>query len=95
MIEKISGVYGPKAIDKLNTKKGHPSPRGETATDGVEFSSFSVEMAKASAELKKIPEVREDLVNDLKRRIAGGTYSPDMKKVAHSLIAAGLMKLEE
>ena len=85
MIDKISGVYGPKAIDKLNGKKGHPSPRGETPTDGVEFSSFAVEMAKASAEL----------VKDLKGQIAGGTYAPDMKKVANSLIAAGLMKLEE
>ena len=52
-------------------------------------------MAKASAELKKIPDVREDLVKDLKGQIAGGTYAPDMKKVANSLIAAGLMKLEE
>ncbi len=95
MIDKISGVYGPKAIDKLNGKKTHPSPRGEAPADGVEFSSFAVEMAKASAELKKIPDVREDLVKDLKGRIAGGTYAPDMKKVANSLIAAGLMKLEE
>ncbi len=95
MIDKISGVYGPKAIDKVNVKKGYSSPKEEKITDGVEFSSFAVEMAKASGELKKIPEVREDLVNDLKRQISAGTYSPDMKKVAHSLIAAGLMKLEE
>ena len=95
MIDKISVVYGPKAIDKMSGKKGYSSPKEETRTDGVEFSSFSVEMAKAAGELKKIPEVREDLVDDLKRQISGGTYSPDMQKVARSLIAAGLMKLEE
>ncbi len=95
MIEKISGVYGPKAIDKVNGKKGYSSPKEEARTDGVEFSSFAVELAKVSGELKKIPDVREDLVDDLKRQISAGTYSPDMQKVARSLIAAGLMKPEE
>ena len=91
MLDKISGVYGPTAAGKLKSKRDRPSPARDVRGDGAEFSSFAVELAKASAELKKIPDVREQLVDDCKKRIAEGTYSPDLNSVARSLINAGLL----
>lgn len=95
MIDKIPGVYGPGVIDKLKAKKGYKPLREGGKGDGVEFSSFAVALAKVSGELKKVPDVREQLVEDFKRQIAEGTYSPDMNKVAQSLIWAGLLDREE
>jgi hypothetical protein len=40
MIEKIPGVYGPKAVNKINVKKNYLSASGEGGKDGVEFSSL-------------------------------------------------------
>ncbi len=95
MIDKIYGVYGPNTIDKVNAKKGYHPPKEGARGDGVEFSSFAVELAKVSGELKKIPEIREQLVEDFKKQIAEGTYNPDMNKVARSLVNAGLLDREE
>jgi flagellar biosynthesis anti-sigma factor FlgM len=54
-----------------------------------------VELSKVSAELKKIPDVREDLVEGFRKQIQEGTYAPDLEKVARSLIVAGLLNGEE
>ncbi len=95
MIDKISGVYGPGAAGKIKARRGS-APAGRAAGgDDAEFSSFAVELAKVSGELKKIPEVREQLVEDFKRRIAEGTYSPDLNRVARALINAGLLEGED
>ena len=94
MTDKISGVYGPSAMDKVGAKKGYSSPKEGAKGDGVEFSSFAVELGKVSGELKKIPEIREEVVEDFKKQIAEGTYNPDMNKVARSLVSAGLMDRE-
>ena len=72
MIDKIPGVYGPGVMDKLNAKKGYKPSREGGKGDGVEFSSFAVALAKVSGELKKIPDVREQLVQEFKRQIAAG-----------------------
>ncbi|MBL3539469.1 flagellar biosynthesis anti-sigma factor FlgM [Aminivibrio sp.] len=95
MIEKIPGVYGPKAVNETNIKKNRQSVSGEGGRDGVEFSSFAVELSKVSAELKKIPDVREDLVEGFRKQIQEGTYAPDLEKIARSLIVAGLLNEEE
>lgn len=95
MIEKIPGVYGPKPVSKVNMKKSRPQAAGRGGGDGVEFSSFAVELSKVSAEMKKIPEVREELVEGFKKQIQSGTYAPDLEKVARSLIVAGLLDRED
>ena len=61
MIDKISGVYGARTIGKVEAKKGGRLPNGEGRADGVELSSFAVTLAKVSGELKKLPDVREQL----------------------------------
>jgi negative regulator of flagellin synthesis FlgM len=94
MIDKIHGIYGPSPVGKVNGKK-HSGRSASEETDGVEFSSFAKELAKARVELKKIPDVRLDKVEDFKKQIQDGQYRPDMNKVAECLIRAGLLDKEE
>ena len=95
MIEKIPGVYGPKPVNKINVKKSRLQGAGQEGRDGVELSSFAVELSKISAEMKKVPDVREELVEGFKKQIQQGTYAPDLQKVARSLIVAGLLDRED
>ena len=95
MIDKISGVYGASAINKVTARKGRNETSSSTASDGIEFSGFAKELAKASQEIRKLPDVREELVEDFRRRIQSETYSPDPEKVARSLIVAGILDQEE
>ena len=96
MIEKINGLAG---IGSVNDVKKHRDAGfgfdGETSADGLAVSAFAREMANISLELSKIPDVREDRVKDLKRRIEEGTYEPNLQALAGRLIWAGINKIED
>ncbi len=91
MIDKISGVYGATPVSKINVKKGRSETASPKASDGVEFSGFAKELAKVAQELKKVPDVRENIVEGFRKQIQEGAYAPDPDKVARSLIIAGLL----
>ena len=95
LIDKISGVYGATPVNKINVKKGRSETASAQASDGVEFSGFAKELAKAAQELKKLPDVRENVVEGFRKQIQEGTYAPDPDKVARSLIVAGLLNSGE
>ena len=69
MIDKISGVYGATPVNKINVKKGRGETASAQASDGVEFSGFAKELAKAAQELKKLPDVRENVVEGFRKQI--------------------------
>ncbi len=97
MIEKINELYGTQAASKVGRKKPYGSD-GDGVTqkeDAVNVSSFAKEMATVFAEMKKIPEVREDKSEDLRKQIAQGTYNPDMNLLAQRLVWAGILNSEE
>ena len=60
-------------------------------TDEADFSSFSVELARIDAELKNVPDVREDVVAAYREQVEAGTYVPQLDQVARSLIVAGML----
>ncbi|MDR1884774.1 MAG: flagellar biosynthesis anti-sigma factor FlgM [Synergistaceae bacterium] len=96
MIDKINEVSGVGGIGPVKQKRGAAWDGEEfsVATDGLAVSPFAREMANISSELSKIPDVREDLVNDLKSRIEGGVYEPDLTALANRLLWAGINKTE-
>jgi len=91
MIEKIRGVYEVQPVDKVRQQKAEAKGRKDDA-DGVEVSPFAKELAAASAEMKKIPDVRQEKVEQIKKEIEGGTYSPDLREVARRLFLAGILR---
>ncbi|MBQ7150997.1 MAG: flagellar biosynthesis anti-sigma factor FlgM [Synergistaceae bacterium] len=92
MIGRISGQYN---LDALNNKKSRRSVsyNGNTGTesDNAKFSSFGTLLAKAGAEMKNIPDIREDITAKFKSQVENGTYNPPLNKVAGALLSAGIL----
>ena len=94
MIDRIQRVYGNQPIERSAPKKRSEGVQGGSS-DAVSVSSFARELAQATGELKKLPEVRQDRVEDLRRQVESGTYQPDLKAVAARLVWAGILKPED
>jgi hypothetical protein len=95
VIDKIAGVYGAGAVAKAKAKKGYGVGGARSEGDEASFSSFAVELARVSGELKSVPEVRQDLTDDLKKKLEAGEYRPPLEKVAYNLFLAGILDVEE
>jgi negative regulator of flagellin synthesis FlgM len=97
MIEKINDVSGVGSVGGVKHRKGAGlGAEGDSPwSDGLAVSQFAREMASISFELGKIPEVREDRVQDLKRQIEEGKYAPDLRALAGRLLWAGINKIED
>ena len=94
MIEKIAGQHGVDALARARAKRWYAGDvRSEV--DEASFSSFSVELARISGELRSVPEVRQDLVDDFKKKLEKGEYRPPLEKIAHKLFLAGILNVEE
>lgn len=96
MIEKINDLQGVSKVNGAKSRRwsSYGAEEATAAQDGLAVSPFAREMAAISAEMNKIPEVREDKVADLKNRIENGTYRPNLDAVAARLVWAGINKIE-
>ncbi len=70
--------------DKAATSSG--AEAAAAAADRVELSGKSREMAKAAEALAATPEVREQKVAEIRRRIDNHEYQVDADKVAQKMI---------
>ena len=96
MIEKVNEVSGVMMPSSVKNKKGPFFEQDmNSAHDALAVSDFAREMASISAEMKKVPEVRNDRVEDLRKQIEEGTYQPDLKLVAERLVWAGITRRED
>jgi anti-sigma28 factor (negative regulator of flagellin synthesis) len=97
MIEKINDVSGIGAVGGVKPRRGAGGGWDEQANggDGLAVSAFAREMANISFELSRVPEVREDRIDDLRKRIDEGAYNPDLKALAGRLVWAGINKIED
>ena len=94
MIEKIAGRYDVAAAVKAKAKNSYTGGVSGSS-DEANFSSFAVELARVSGELKSIQEVRQDLVDDFKKKVERSEYHPPLEKIAHKLFLAGILNNEE
>ena len=94
MIEKIAGQYGVDSAVGAKAKKWYPGCV-KNDTDEANFSTFAVELARVAGELKSIPEVRQGIVDDFKKKVENGEYNPPLDKIAHNLFLAGILNKEE
>ena len=94
MIGRISGQYGVDALSGKKSRKSVYSDGLSAGSDEASFSPFAVELARIDAELKNVPDVREDVVSRLKDQVDSGTYVPPLDKVAHTLVMAGMLNAE-
>jgi flagellar biosynthesis anti-sigma factor FlgM len=96
MIDRIQGLYGVQSTIKAAPGKSRASGVQEGGEgDAVSVSSLARDLASITGELKKSPEVREGLVEDIRGRIASGAYEPDLRDVAGRLVWAGILRESE
>ncbi|MBQ4468743.1 MAG: flagellar biosynthesis anti-sigma factor FlgM [Synergistaceae bacterium] len=97
MIGRISGQYNLDAVSKKKSRQNVSytgSFMAESDSDNANISAFGSLLAKVNAEMKNIPEVREDVVADFRGKIESGTYNPPLDKLANTLIIAGILDIE-
>ncbi|MDR1916707.1 MAG: flagellar biosynthesis anti-sigma factor FlgM [Synergistaceae bacterium] len=97
MIEKINDPSGVGSLGNVKPRRGtsYDLEDAIAGKDDLAVSPFAREMANISLELTKVPDVREDRVEDLKRQIEEGSYNPDLKVLAARLLWAGINKTED
>ena len=96
MIGRISGQYSAEALNRKKSRLNVSYNSGSfNETDNANISSFGSLLAKATAEMKNIPDVRADVVADFKSRIESGTYNPPLDKLANVLYMAGMLEAAE
>ena len=94
MIGKVSRPYGPGAAGKNRAKKGYSTDGPSGGSDRADFSPFAVELARIGAELKNVPDVRQDVVDRLQAQVAADEYVPQLEHVARSLVLSGFLDLQ-
>ncbi|RKO66899.1 flagellar biosynthesis anti-sigma factor FlgM [Desulfofundulus salinus] len=82
---QVMNVYQKRLEIEENKKNG--SPKHSPPADSVEISDRARELQLYRSHLKKLPEVRDELVESVKKRLAEGTYFIDGERVA-----AGIME---
>lgn len=90
-VSDTSGVNLIKAYTsriKQQGKGAHRTEAGEDKKgDTVELSAEARELQTFKNELRRLSEVREELVNSLKEKLRDGSYRPDAEKIADGMIA--------
>ncbi|MGB9804402.1 flagellar biosynthesis anti-sigma factor FlgM [Desulfofundulus sp.] len=81
---QVMDVYRKRLKIEENSKNG--SPKHSSPADSVEISDRAQELQLYRAHLKKFPEVRDELVQSVRKRLAEGTYLIDRKKVAEGIM---------
>lgn len=89
---KVSGTGGIEAVKAYTAqlKKDKTESKDKAGqrvlADSLEISSKGKKIQYYKEILDKMPEIREELVASLKKRIQDGTYQPDSEKIADGII---------
>lgn len=80
-VNKAMQIYNKTKSEKVNNTKEVKKPKDE-----LQLSDKAKEYQIAMKAFKKLPEVREDLVNTLKDEINQGKYNVSGKEIADKII---------
>lgn len=89
---RAAGAYGPRAArtgETTNADRGANRADGSAnagRADGVEVSEQARSVQRAEAAVRSAPDVREELVADLRSHVQDGSYEPKDEQVARRLI---------
>jgi len=82
-IQRIEQVRAVRAAQANAPAQASGSVGG---TDQAQFSNRGIELAKARTALSGVPDVREDLVAELRGQIQAGTYQVPVEALAGKLL---------
>ncbi len=88
--EKIQKSDQASRTEKLRqiekAKQEYKTPASSSSSTNTEISATAKDAAKAHAVAASTPDVREDRVAELKRKIAEGSYKIDSDAIAEKMI---------
>ncbi|QEK11305.1 flagellar biosynthesis anti-sigma factor FlgM [Crassaminicella thermophila] len=78
-IQKILGAYN------KNIKGSNKLEKPKMQKDKIEISESAKEFQIALNAYKKLPEVRKEKVEEIKKQIASGNYNPSAEEIVNSM----------
>ena len=75
---RVEGAKAPQSLEES-------SPAKSSGSSKVEVSDSAKQMSELSKLVREAPDVRSDVVNDIKSRIEAGTYEVNLDKLAEKL----------
>ena len=79
---QIAQTYGPQGTPDAGAKAKKAGGRA----DGTSLSTAAQELLKARRAVQDAPDVRTDLVAELRRQVQAGTYQVDARAIARRLL---------
>jgi negative regulator of flagellin synthesis FlgM len=78
------------ASRKLSSGATQPPSKGDSKGDKVELSDQAKQIQAATRLINAMPDVREDLVAQIREKISSGTYRIDPGKIAAAMLKEAL-----
>ena len=79
---QIGQTYGPQGT----AESGAKAKKAGARTDGTSLSAAAQELLKARRAVQEAPDVRADLVEELRRQVQAGTYKVDAREIARRIL---------
>ncbi len=86
-ISKIQATYGVYGSSKVNGVNGPASVTRTMGTDKVNLTKTAGDFKLALGAAMEAPDVREDLVNNIKTQMDNGTYDYDVDALVDKLLS--------
>jgi negative regulator of flagellin synthesis FlgM len=83
---KINNIQAGKINQYYKQLQQKQTEKNKTQNDSTQISAKAKEIMTARAELKEMPQVREEKVAALKDKVQSGNYQVDSKKLAAKIL---------
>jgi negative regulator of flagellin synthesis FlgM len=95
--QKLPPTQHPSSVKPVQTVRKPPAankikPRTAPTGDRVEISAKAREIQTAKDMIRKLPDMDEEKVAEIKARIKAGTYKVNSRAAASKMIAESLLK---
>ncbi|MCQ2749313.1 MAG: flagellar biosynthesis anti-sigma factor FlgM [Clostridia bacterium] len=85
-VNKINATYGVYNTSKVNKTSAVNGVTKTMGKDKTELTGTAADFTLALQEAMKAPDVREDVVKDIKERMDNGTYDYDIDALVDKLL---------
>ena len=91
-IDKVSGFSPVRAAGQSEGKKAvgeaaRPNEVGKTGNeDKLQLSNRGSEVGKLVEQVKEMPDMREEKINQLREQITSGNYNPSSEDIADAIL---------
>ena len=86
-INNVQNIQGAMKAYKKNTENVSTVGKTKFAEDKIEISDTSKDFQVAMKAFKKLPEIRDGKVNEIKEQIANGNYKTSPQDIAKKMMS--------